>query len=96
MVSQKMKSSAKTFDCSRSSLGLHSYDVCSHQFRPQEMHEMHKNYINREGDHASKNDDTPMCERQEANSIQSQELNKDVKNDLEDFKSCIRSMRTVH
>ncbi|GKE59354.1 hypothetical protein Tco_1498539 [Tanacetum coccineum] len=24
------------------------------------------------------------------------ELNNDVKNDLEDFKSCIRSMRTVH
>ncbi|GKB79677.1 hypothetical protein Tco_0946572 [Tanacetum coccineum] len=62
----------------------------------EEMHEMRKNYINREGDHASKNDDTPMCERQEANFIQSQELNNDVKNNLKDFKRCIRSMRTVH
>ncbi|GKB04625.1 hypothetical protein Tco_0832820, partial [Tanacetum coccineum] len=35
MVSQKMKSSAKTFDRSRSSLGLHGNDVCSHQFRPR-------------------------------------------------------------
>ncbi|GJW89173.1 hypothetical protein Tco_0164513 [Tanacetum coccineum] len=64
-----------------------------------------------------------MCERHEANYIQSEgyqsqnfhdsyshqshhdpndpkksltELNNDVKNDLEDFKICIRSMRTVH
>ncbi|GJZ58276.1 hypothetical protein Tco_0613770 [Tanacetum coccineum] len=69
------------------------------------------------------NDDTPMCERHEANYIQSKgyhnrnshdlfsrqsyydpndseksltELNNDVKNDLEDFKRRIRSMRTVH
>ncbi|GJT02480.1 hypothetical protein Tco_0823649 [Tanacetum coccineum] len=69
------------------------------------------------------NDDTPMCERHEVNSIQSEgsqnrvphdlfshqshhdpddseklltELVNDVKNDLEDFKRCIRSMRTVH
>ncbi|GJY75158.1 putative reverse transcriptase domain-containing protein [Tanacetum coccineum] len=73
------------------------------------------------------NDDTPMCERHEVNSIQSggfqyrdshdsyshrshydqpqsnndsekslTELNNDVKNDLEDFKRCIHSMRTVH
>ncbi|GJW92112.1 hypothetical protein Tco_0169665 [Tanacetum coccineum] len=69
------------------------------------------------------NDDTPMCERHEANYIRSEdyqnqnsydsfshqsphdpsdpekslkELNNDVKNDLEDFKRCIRSMRTVH
>ncbi|GJV47021.1 reverse transcriptase domain-containing protein [Tanacetum coccineum] len=69
------------------------------------------------------NDDTPMCERHEANDIQSEgyqnrnshdsyshqsyhdpndseksltELNNDVKNDLEDFKRCIRSMRTIH
>ncbi|GKB82613.1 hypothetical protein Tco_0949508 [Tanacetum coccineum] len=68
-------------------------------------------------------DDTPMCERHEANYIQSKgyqnrdshdpyshqslhdsndseksltELNNDVKNDVEDFKRCIRSMRTVH
>ncbi|GJV77573.1 hypothetical protein Tco_1509157 [Tanacetum coccineum] len=42
------------------------------------------------------NDDMPMCERHEANYIQSEELNNDVKNDLEDFKRRIRSMRTVH
>ncbi|GKB85202.1 hypothetical protein Tco_0957474 [Tanacetum coccineum] len=35
----------------------------------EEMHEMRKNYNNRGGDHASKNDDTSMCERQEANYI---------------------------
>nr|GEV44905.1 hypothetical protein [Tanacetum cinerariifolium] len=67
------------------------------------------------------NDDTPVCERHEANYIQSEgyqnrnshylyshqshhdlddfeksltELNNDVKNNLEDFKRCIRSMRT--
>ncbi|GKC07169.1 hypothetical protein Tco_0998779, partial [Tanacetum coccineum] len=87
------------------------------------MHEIRKNYNNRGGNHASKNDDTPMCERHEANYIQSEgnqnqnsqdsyshqshhdrndseksltELNNDVKNDLEDFKRCIRSMRNVH
>ncbi|GJZ12343.1 hypothetical protein Tco_0547573 [Tanacetum coccineum] len=79
----------------------------------------------REGN-ASKNhlnDDTPMCERHEANYIQSEgnknrnsqdsysyqshydpndseksltELNNDVRNDLEDFKRRIRSMRTVY
>ncbi|GJZ69664.1 hypothetical protein Tco_0633214, partial [Tanacetum coccineum] len=69
------------------------------------------------------NDDTLMCERHEANYIQSEgyqnrdshnsfsrqshhdpndpgksltELNNDVRNDLEDFKRCIHSMRTVH
>ncbi|GKA77724.1 hypothetical protein Tco_0784261 [Tanacetum coccineum] len=93
----------------------------------EEMHEMRKNYNNREGDNTSKNDDTPMCEHHEANHIQSgsyqsqnshesnsfqshseplqsknnleksrTELNSDVKNDLEDFKRCICSMRTVH
>ncbi|GJX69016.1 hypothetical protein Tco_0304743 [Tanacetum coccineum] len=87
------------------------------------MHEIRKNYNNRGGNHASKNDDTPMCERHEANYIQSEgyqnrnsqdsysyqshhdrndseksltELNNDVKNNLEDFKRCIRSMRTVY
>nr|GEV67274.1 hypothetical protein [Tanacetum cinerariifolium] len=40
------------------------------------MHEMRKNYNNRGGDHASKNDDTSMCERHEINYIQS-EGNKD-------------------
>ncbi|GJZ04179.1 hypothetical protein Tco_0537454 [Tanacetum coccineum] len=88
-----------------------------------EMHEMRKNYNNHGGNHASKNDDTPMCERHEANYIQSEgyknrnsqnsyshqthhnpndseksltELNNDVRNDLEDFKRCVCSMRTVH
>ncbi|GJT21891.1 hypothetical protein Tco_0891828 [Tanacetum coccineum] len=37
----------------------------------EEMYEMRKNYNNRVGDHASKNDDTPMCERHEVNYIQS-------------------------
>ncbi|GJS02029.1 hypothetical protein Tco_0318537 [Tanacetum coccineum] len=36
------------------------------------MHEMHKNYNKRGGNQASKNDDTPMCERHEANYIQSE------------------------
>ncbi|GKA33622.1 hypothetical protein Tco_0720051 [Tanacetum coccineum] len=89
----------------------------------EEMHEMCKNYNNRGGDYASKNDDTLLCERHEANYIQSEEyqnqdshdsyshqtyhdrndseksltkLNNDVRNNLEDFKRCIHSMRTVH
>ncbi|GJV02559.1 reverse transcriptase domain-containing protein [Tanacetum coccineum] len=93
----------------------------------EEMYEMRKNYNNRGGDYASKNEDMPMCEHHEVNYIQSEgyqnrdshdsnslqshseqlqskndpeksltELNNDVKNDLEDFKRCIRSMRTVH
>ncbi|GJV92322.1 reverse transcriptase domain-containing protein [Tanacetum coccineum] len=89
----------------------------------EEMHEMRNNYNNRGCDHASKNDDAPMCEHHEVNYIQSEgyqnqnshdsyfrqshhdlndseksltELNRDVKNDLKDFKSCVRSMRTVH
>nr|GEU61750.1 hypothetical protein [Tanacetum cinerariifolium] len=62
----------------------------------EEMHEMRKNYNNHGGDHASKNDDTPMCKRHEVNYIQSEELNNDVRNDLEDFKRCIHSMRIVH
>ncbi|GJW15655.1 hypothetical protein Tco_0019788 [Tanacetum coccineum] len=88
-----------------------------------EMHEMRKNYNNRGGDNASKNDDTPIYERHEASYIQFEgyqnqnshdsyfhqshhdpndyeksltELNNDVKNDLEDLKSCIHSMRTIH
>ncbi|GJR99757.1 hypothetical protein Tco_0316266 [Tanacetum coccineum] len=87
----------------------------------KEIHEMRNNYNNSGGDHASKNDDTPMCERHEANYIQYEdyqnqdshnsfsrqshydpndskksltELNNDVRNDLEDFKIRIRSMRT--
>ncbi|GJT97150.1 hypothetical protein Tco_1092668 [Tanacetum coccineum] len=39
----------------------------------EEMHEMRKNYNNCKGDHASKNDDTPMCERHEANYIRSED-----------------------
>ncbi|GJZ32459.1 hypothetical protein Tco_0577895 [Tanacetum coccineum] len=42
------------------------------------------------------NDDVPMCERLEVNYIQSKELNNDVRNDLEDFKRCKHSMRTVY
>ncbi|GJX92979.1 sec23/sec24 transport family protein [Tanacetum coccineum] len=62
----------------------------------EEMHEMHKNYNNRGGNQASKNDGTPMCKRHEANYIQSEDLNNDVKNNLEDFRKCVYSMRTVH
>ncbi|GJT16572.1 reverse transcriptase domain-containing protein [Tanacetum coccineum] len=89
----------------------------------KEMHEIRKNYNNYGGNHASKNDETPMCECHEANYIQSEgyqnqnshdsyshqshhdrndfeksltKLNKDVRNDLEDFKRCVQSMRTVH
>ncbi|GJW28794.1 reverse transcriptase domain-containing protein [Tanacetum coccineum] len=42
----------------------------------EEMQEMRKNYNNRGGNHASKNnmnDDTPMCERHEANYIRSED-----------------------
>ncbi|GKA47784.1 hypothetical protein Tco_0740742 [Tanacetum coccineum] len=89
----------------------------------EELQDMRKKYDDLGYYHAFKNrmiDDTPMCERHEANYIQSEgcqnqdshscqshydsndfeksltELNNDVKNDLEDFKRCIRSMRTVH
>ncbi|GJY24893.1 hypothetical protein Tco_0399619, partial [Tanacetum coccineum] len=89
----------------------------------EEMHEMRKNYNNRDGNPVSKNYDTLMCESHEANYIQSEGyqnrnshdsyshqslhdpndseksltyLNNDVKNNLEDFKRCVRSMRTVH
>ncbi|GJZ50805.1 reverse transcriptase domain-containing protein, partial [Tanacetum coccineum] len=99
----------------------------STQSLKEEMHEMRKNYNNHGGDHASKNDDTPMYERHEVNCVQSEDyqnrdshdsnslqshfeqlqskndpeksltkLNNDVKNDLEDFKRCIHSMRTIH
>ncbi|GJT02479.1 hypothetical protein Tco_0823648 [Tanacetum coccineum] len=92
----------------------------------EELQDMrNKNYELRDGN-ASKNhmnDDTPMCERHEANYIQSEgyrnrnyhesyspqsyhnpndseksltELNNDVRNDLEDFKRCVHSMRTIH
>ncbi|GJY46691.1 hypothetical protein Tco_0435754 [Tanacetum coccineum] len=92
----------------------------------EELQDMCNKYQDLRDNHASKNhmnDDTPMCERHEANYIQSEgyhnrnshdlfsrqshydpnhseklltELNNDVKNDLEDFKRCICSMRTVH
>ncbi|GJX99606.1 hypothetical protein Tco_0356625 [Tanacetum coccineum] len=92
----------------------------------EELQDMRKKYNELREENASKNhlnDDTPMCERHEANYIQSEDyqnqdshnsfshqshhdsndsekslskLNNDVKNDLEDFKRCIRSMRTVH
>ncbi|GKA62705.1 hypothetical protein Tco_0762224 [Tanacetum coccineum] len=58
--------------------------------------EMRNNYNNCGGNHTSKNNDTPMCERHEVNYIQFEELNNDVINDLEDFKRCICGMITVH
>ncbi|GJS58000.1 reverse transcriptase domain-containing protein [Tanacetum coccineum] len=57
----------------------------------EELQDMRNKNNELRDNHASKNhlnDDTPMCERHEANYIQS--------GDLEDFKRCIRSMRTVH
>ncbi|GJU11288.1 hypothetical protein Tco_1133684 [Tanacetum coccineum] len=92
----------------------------------EELEDMSEKYNELRNGNASKNnmnDDTPMCERHEANYIQSEgyenqnsydsfshqslhdpndsekslkELNNDVRNDLEDFKRCVRSMRTVH
>ncbi|GJX05491.1 hypothetical protein Tco_0191407 [Tanacetum coccineum] len=92
----------------------------------EEMHEMRNKYQDLRDNHDPKNhlnDDTPMCERHEANYIQSEdyqnqdshnsfsrqshhdpydpkksltELNNDVRNDFEDFKRCIHSMRTIH
>ncbi|GJW09460.1 reverse transcriptase domain-containing protein [Tanacetum coccineum] len=89
----------------------------------EELQDMRNKYDDLRYYHAFKNcmiDDTPICERHEANYIQSDgcqnqvshscqsdydsndsgksltELNNDVKNDLEDFKRSICSMRTVH
>ncbi|GJY44622.1 hypothetical protein Tco_0432835 [Tanacetum coccineum] len=92
----------------------------------EELQDMLNKYNELRDGNASKNrmnDDTPMCERHEANYIQFEgyqnrnshdsyshqshhdpndseksltELNRDVRNDLEDFKRCICSMRNVH
>ncbi|GKB78810.1 reverse transcriptase domain-containing protein [Tanacetum coccineum] len=89
----------------------------------QDMREKNNDLRNNNASKNHMNDDTPMCERHEANYIQSEgnkdrnshdshshqshhdrndseksltELNNDVRNDLEDFKRCIHSMRTVH
>ncbi|GJU30871.1 reverse transcriptase domain-containing protein [Tanacetum coccineum] len=65
----------------------------------KELQDMCEKYNELRNGNASKNhlnDDTPRCEHHEANYIQSEELNNDVRNDLEDFKRRIRSMRTVH
>ncbi|GKA26921.1 reverse transcriptase domain-containing protein [Tanacetum coccineum] len=92
----------------------------------EELQDIRNKYNELREGNASKNhlnDDTPMCERHEANYIQSEgnkdrnshdshshqshhdrndseksltELNNDVRNDLEDFKRRVRSMRTVH
>ncbi|GKD57968.1 hypothetical protein Tco_1295477 [Tanacetum coccineum] len=65
----------------------------------EEMKDMRNKYFDLKDNHASinhMNDDMPMCKHHEANYIQSVELNNDVEHDLEHFKSCIRSMRTVH
>ncbi|GJS76892.1 reverse transcriptase domain-containing protein [Tanacetum coccineum] len=90
----------------------------------EELQDMRKKYNELRNGNSFKNsmnDDTPMCERHEANYIRSEdyqnqdshnsfshqsyhdpndpeksltELNNEVKNDLEDFKRCVRSMRT--
>ncbi|GJW20587.1 reverse transcriptase domain-containing protein [Tanacetum coccineum] len=92
----------------------------------EELEDMREKYNELRNGNASKNnmnDDTPMCERHEANYIQSEdyqnqnshdssshqslhdpndseksltELNNDVRKDLEDFKRCVRRIRTVH
>ncbi|GKF15455.1 hypothetical protein Tco_0056917, partial [Tanacetum coccineum] len=92
----------------------------------EELQDIRNKYNELRNGNASKNhlnDDTPMCEHHEVNSIQSKgyqnrnsqdsysyqshhdcndseksltELNNDVRNDLEDFKRRIHSMRTVH
>ncbi|GJV05264.1 reverse transcriptase domain-containing protein [Tanacetum coccineum] len=89
----------------------------------QDMREKYNELRNGNASKNNKNDDMPMCERHEANYIQSEgyhnqnshdlfsrqsyydpndfeksltELNNDVRNDLEDFKRCIHSMRIVH
>ncbi|GJW37854.1 hypothetical protein Tco_0060774 [Tanacetum coccineum] len=92
----------------------------------EELQDIRNKYNELREGNASKNhlnDDTPMCEQDEANYIQSEghqnrishdsyshqsyhdrndseksltKLNNDVRNDLEDFKRCIHSMRTVH
>ncbi|GJZ52815.1 hypothetical protein Tco_0607700 [Tanacetum coccineum] len=92
----------------------------------EELQDMREKYNELRNGNASKNnmnDDTLMCERHEANYIQSEdyqnknshdsssrqslhdpndseksltELNNDVRNDLEDFKRCVCSMRTFH
>ncbi|GJV47023.1 reverse transcriptase domain-containing protein [Tanacetum coccineum] len=92
-------------------------------FANGKLQDMREKYNELRKGNASKNDDTPMCERHEANFIRSEdhqnrishdsyshqshddrndseklltELNNDVRNDLEDFKRCIRSMRIIH
>nr|GEU39964.1 hypothetical protein [Tanacetum cinerariifolium] len=65
----------------------------------EELEDMRSKYYDLRDNYASKNhmnDDTPICERHEENYIQSKELSNDVRNDLEDFKRCVRSMRIVH
>ncbi|GJS89949.1 reverse transcriptase domain-containing protein [Tanacetum coccineum] len=92
----------------------------------EELEDMREKYNELRNGNTSKNnmnDDTPMCERHEANYIQFEdyqnqdshdsfshqshhdhndsekcltELNKDMRNNLEDFKRCVHSMRTVH
>ncbi|GKB35765.1 hypothetical protein Tco_0880707, partial [Tanacetum coccineum] len=92
----------------------------------EELQDIHNKYNELREGNASTNhmsDDTPMCERHEANYIQYEdnknrnsydsfshqsphdpndpeksltELNNDVRKDLDDFKRCVRSMRTIH
>ncbi|GJX80982.1 reverse transcriptase domain-containing protein [Tanacetum coccineum] len=88
----------------------------------EELEDMREKYKELRNGNASKNnmnDDTPMCERHEANYIQSKDYQNqnshdlssrqslhdpndseksltELKNDLEDFKRCICSMRTIH
>ncbi|GJR63649.1 hypothetical protein Tco_1505811 [Tanacetum coccineum] len=63
----------------------------------EELQDIRNKYNELRNENASKNNlnnDTLMCKRHEANYIQSEELNNDVRNYLEDFKRCICSIRT--
>ncbi|GJY95944.1 reverse transcriptase domain-containing protein [Tanacetum coccineum] len=109
----QLRKKLKAMDSQIISLNEELQDICN-KYNELKEGNASKNHLN---------DDTPMCERHEANDIQSEgyqnrishnsfshqslhdpndseksltELNNDVKNDLEDFKRRIRSMRTVH
>ncbi|GKB47950.1 hypothetical protein Tco_0898703 [Tanacetum coccineum] len=59
-----------------------------------ERHE--ENYIQSEGYQNRNSQDSYLHQSHHDSKKSLTELNNDVKNDLEDFKRCIRSMRTIH
>ncbi|GJR79423.1 hypothetical protein Tco_0150208 [Tanacetum coccineum] len=65
----------------------------------EEMHEMRKNYNNREDNHASKNsmnDDTPMCERHEENYIKSGGSQNQISHDLYSLQSHSKQLQSKY